>query len=451
MKGFKVKSEEVRMRSIKPKYVCKVIWGLTIASLLLLKSGQAQESSPEQQPISLAAALQEALNNNEQLHVARARIRGAEAVVAENQGALLPRLEANFTYIYQDIVPGFKQIILGNIEHDLNPYLVVKQSIYTGGKLQQQKKAAEAGLAVQELSLQGETLNLKLAVTLTYYQLLSIENQLRILQENRRQLEVQKQYARLLVQAGRMSELELNRLAVELSTFDGKLLKLRNDYWITSSDLSVLMGRNQPQIFKAADSLTVQPLTVDTLALVETALRNNPNWKRLEQEQRHREAQIKIQQASRLPQITAQAGFGYEFGLESFSFSKNDRYILGLNASMPIFDGKVTAAKVVQAQSNLDQVKWQRESFRKTLAAQVTNLYLRVKEMETQIAIQKQAVEQAQQSYRLALIEYYAGRRSNTDLLEIQKSLLNAELNLNDAKVNYNRSQAQLYYALGIL
>lgn len=79
------------------------------------------------------------------------------------------------------------------------------------------------------------------------------------------------------------------------------------------------------------------------------------------------------------------------------------------------------------------------------------NSYTRLKEKEQQIAIQQQAVEQARQSYRLAMIEYHAGRRSNTDLLDIQKSLLNAQLNLNDAIVNYNKSRAQILYVIGLL
>ena len=79
------------------------------------------------------------------------------------------------------------------------------------------------------------------------------------------------------------------------------------------------------------------------------------------------------------------------------------------------------------------------------------NLYLRVKEMEAQIDIQQQAIAHAQQSYCLALIEYHAGRRSNTDLLDIQKSLLNSELTLNEAVVNFNKSKANLFYLIGAL
>lgn len=118
---------------------------------------------------------------------------------------------------------------------------------------------------------------------------------------------------------------------------------------------------------------------------------------------------------------------------------------------MPIFDGGVIGARTDQAEAALEQIKWRQAYFKKNLVAQVQNLYLRVKEMEAQVDIQQQAIEHARQSYRLALIEYHAGRRSNTDLLDIQKSLLNSRLKWNNAIVDYNKFRAQFLYTLGIL
>lgn len=118
---------------------------------------------------------------------------------------------------------------------------------------------------------------------------------------------------------------------------------------------------------------------------------------------------------------------------------------------MPLFDAGVISARVAQAESQRDQIHWQKQYFLKNLAAQVSNLHLRVQEAQERVAIQQQALTQAEQSYRLALFEYHAGRRSNTDLLDIQKSLLNTRLQLNEAMVNYSRAQAQLLFIVGVL
>jgi outer membrane protein TolC len=401
--------------------------------------------------ITLQQALREALAQNDLLQAARSRVTGAQAAVRESAGHRLPALDANFSYAYLDIVPGFRSVVLGNIEHDFLPAISIRQPLYTGGRLAHTKQAAEAGLEAQHLALGNEELTLKLLVALAYCQLQSTANQIGILHENRRQLEVQQQYARLLVQAGRMSELELNRLQVEIANTDGNVLQARNDYRLASNNLSVAMGRSEPQLFLPVDSLMMAPLPTDAARLFETALEQNPLVQKFEWDLKQAQAKIAVQKAARLPQVAATAWYGYEFGLESFSPSKNDRYFVGLTAQMPLFDAGVISARVAQVESQREQIHWQKEYFFKNLAAQVSNLDLRVQEAGERVAIQRQALTQAEQSYRLALIEYRAGRRSNTDLLEIQKSLLNTRLQLNEAVVNYSRAQAQLLFILGIL
>lgn len=411
----------------------------------------AQQMATDTVAISLSDALKEALSNNELLKKSAARTKAGQASLQQAEGELLPKVDANFTYGYLDIVPGFKKVVLGNIEHDLFPNIAVSQPLYTGGKLKYAKQAAAAEVQSLEHAFQSDQLNLKLAVMLDYFQLQSLKNQQQILLENRKQLEVQQRYARLLVEAGHMSQLELDRIGVAIATTDGSLLKIQDDYQAVSYELCLLLGREHSQFLLPQDSLQVIPFDQSLETLLPTALEHNPMWKQLEFDLRKAEAKVKVQQAAKLPQVSAQAYYGYEFGLESFSLDNNKRYFWGLNAKMPIYDGKVIGAKIDEAKAGLEQIQWQREYFRKNLATQVQNSYTRLKEKEQQIAIQQQAVEQARQSYRLAMIEYHAGRRSNTDLLDIQKSLLNAQLNLNDAIVIYNKSQAQILYVIGLL
>jgi len=60
-------------------------------------------------------------------------------------------------------------------------------------------------------------------------------------------------------------------------------------------------------------------------------------------------------------------------------------------------------------------------------------------------------MKQAQRSYRLALIEYHVGRRSNTDLLDIHNTLTNNKLTLNQAILDHNIARARLLATMGIL
>ncbi|MDZ7860350.1 MAG: TolC family protein [Candidatus Krumholzibacteriota bacterium] len=424
---------------------------IVLYSLFIPLVLHAQQTVSDTSAISLHDAMQEALANNELLKKAASRTKAGQARLQQAEGELLPKIEGNFSYGYLDIVPGFRKQVLGNIQHDLFPTISISQPIFTGGKLKHTKQAAEAEVQSLEQSFVSEQLNLKLAVTFDYFQLQTLKNQEQILLENRKQLETQQRYARLLVEAGHMSQLELDRISVAIATTDGNLLEIQNDYQAVSYELCLMLGRKRPQILLPQDSLQVIPFEQSPETLVPTALENNPTWKQLEFDLRKGEAKIKIQQAARLPQVSAQAYYGYEFGFESFSLDKNKRYFWGLNIEVPIYDGNVIGAKIDEAKAGLEQIQWQREYVRKNLVTQVQNSYTRLKEKEQQIAIHQRAVEQARQSYRLAMIEYHAGRRSNTDLLDIQKTLLNSQLTLDQATLDYNIARARLLAVMGIL
>jgi len=425
---------------------------LRVFSLLLLPLFvYAQQSPTDTSAISLSAVVNEALANNELLKKSAARLKAGQAVLQQAEGEMQPKIDANLSYGYLDIVPGFRSVILGNIEHDFFPTLSISQPLYTGGKLKHQRQEALAGMQSLEQAFLSEQLGLKLAVTAAYFQLQSLINQRQILFENRKQLETHRRYARLLVEAGHMSQLELNRIAVALAAVDGNLLRIDVDYQTMCNEMSLLLGRQEPQLLQPQDSLQVIPFEQNPENLLPVALEQNPIWKQLEWELRKAEARVRVQQAARMPQVSAQAYYGYEFGLESFSFDENKRYFWGLNVKMPIYDGKVIDAKIKEGRAGVEQIQWQREYLQKNLASQLQNGYGRLIERENQIAIQKQALEQAQQSYRLALIEYHAGRRSNTDLLDIQNALFNSRLTLNQAMLDYNLARAKLLAVMGIL
>ncbi len=402
-------------------------------------------------PLRLGEAVDEVLQNNDQLKSSEMMIASAHAGVEERDAFYKPYVEAHFQYSYLDIVPGFKRERLGNIEHTLFPFVSASQVVYSGGRLKHQKEAAELDYEHERVVYEKILMDLKLAVNLNYYRLVSAINQKNIILQNLRHLDDQEQYTRLMIQAGRMSELEVYRISVERNALRGMLLRQDNNITAISHELCALMGREELEVFDPSDSLYLPDLGLEYSQLTEVAFENNPAWRQLEVNIMQQEAQVNIQQSERMPKVSAHVWAGYEFGFEQFSFTDNKRYFAGLTASIPIFDGGMNRARTQQAEAKYESTQWTQENFRKSLEAELGNLYRRIDEMRNHVDIQKQSVEQGRQSYRLAMIEYQAGRRSNTDLLDIQQTLIKSELQLNEAMVNYNLSRAKLLYVLGIL
>ncbi len=168
--------------------------------------------------ISLDEAIDEALNNNLRLQSSKMMVEAAAAGIDESEAFFRPKVDANFQYAYLDIVPGFKRERLGNLEHTLFPFISAGQEIYSGGRNRLQRESAEITFEREYKSLEKHIMDVKLAVNLHYYRLISAINQKEIIEESLGQLDVHEQYARLMIQAGRMSELEFYRINVERNT-----------------------------------------------------------------------------------------------------------------------------------------------------------------------------------------------------------------------------------------
>lgn len=437
------------MKSLNKKTLCKTLILYFIIFVSVKSFSQTFETDTV--TISLSTAMSEAVANNLLLKKTAASVKASQAGLRQSESEFLPQIDLNFNYGYLDIVPGFKSILLGNIEHDLFPNITISQPLYTGGKLKYAKKVSEAELRSTELSFISQQLNLKLSVAYNYNQLQLLVNQKKILLENQKQLKIQQQYARLLVEAGYMSQLELDRISMAIATNEGSILKIDNNYQTVSFETSLLMGKEKSEFLVPHDSLQLLPFEKSLNDVMQTALDNNPVWQQLQWEINKTQARLGIQKAERQPQLTAQAYYGYEFGLESFSLDKNKRYFWGINAKMPLFDGGVTSAKIDKAKAELEQIQWQREYYQKSLFTQIQNTIARLEENKEQITIQQLAIEYAQKSYQMAMIEYHAGRRSNTDLLDIQRNLLNNQLLLNQSIVDHNTIRVQLLALMGTL
>lgn len=411
----------------------------------------AQSFTEDTLRLSLNDAIDKALNYNERLLSSKKQIEKSSYAIDEVKSIQYPQIDALFSYNYQDIVPGFRAVMLGNIEHDLFPRLNVEQVIYTGGRIENSIKLKEELMRGKEFSHQEQEQQIKFILSSYYYQLQSIGNQIKILENNKEQLRTQKKFSRLLIDAGKFSELEIGRIEVEIANIDGKILNLQNDYSSVSHNIFLLMGNDTFGTIIPTDSMKVDEAKINIEELINNSYEVNPAIKKYESVIKQSEINTELQKSSRLPQISAGAYYGYEFGFERFSFGKNDRYFLGLNASLPLFDGGNITAKIQQAEVDIESAKYEMNYFVKQLSLLIDKSNRKINEIAEQIEIQKKALQQITNTYRLALLEYQSGRRSNTDILDIQKSLLNAEVALNELQINYILKQTELKYYSGIL
>ncbi|MBW4661681.1 MAG: TolC family protein, partial [Drouetiella hepatica Uher 2000/2452] len=109
-----------------------------------------------------------------------------------------------------------------------------------------------------------------------------------------------------------------------------------------------------------------------------------------------------------------------------------------------LFDGGQSRAQADQQESNIAIAENQFASNREQIRFQVEQAYSTLRSSFDNIQVTALAVQNAQEALRLARLRFQAGVGTQTDVLQQQTALTQAEVNSLTAILNYNRAIASL-------
>ena len=161
------------------------------------------------------------------------------------------------------------------------------------------------------------------------------------------------------------------------------------------------------------------------------------------------EETVKSAKAGYLPTISVNAGKNYT-STSNYRGTENNGWTVGASASWNLWDGGATQSSIKQAKAKLEQVKEANLATVDSVLLSVQQAYLNLRAAEQTIASTKTAVEEGQESFRIASLRYRAGVGTNLDVLDAETSLTTARNNYVQALYNYNVSVATLEQAVGI-
>ena len=166
--------------------------------------------------------------------------------------------------------------------------------------------------------------------------------------------------------------------------------------------------------------------------------------------------QIRQAQDGHLPTLNLNASSSVSNN--SYSGSKNttqDRDIgqnqIGLNFSLPLYQGGMVNSQVKQAQYNFVGASEQLESAHRSVVQTVRSSFNNVNASISSINAYKQAVVSAQSSLDAMEAGYSVGTRTIVDVLDATTTLYNAKQQLSNARYNYLINELNIKSALGTL
>ena len=424
--------------------------------IFIITASQLAAQPSEKVIVDLNKAISIALENNYDLKTGRLNKDIAYEKVEETWGtAVYPELKGSVNYrralkkgVFTIDAPGFSGTFPIGTDNTLTATLSLSQNIFAGG-IFIGAQAAEIYAKIADHIVDATELELKYQVKAAYFGVMVTNEVLEVASANLSQAEDNLKNTQIKYDAGLVPEYDLVRAKVAVQTAKPELEQAKNSNQITRDVLRNIMGLSYNVEVEVSDSLNYKDLTIDEFELVvEKMFRFNPVVKQLEQTINLREKAVGVYQSEFLPSLRAYGAWNVESqenderSIGSWRF--NNSINLGLELSVPIFNGWSSKSRVTQAEL---EVKIARENLKKTkegLATQLRETTLKIANQKEKLKAYTEAVSQAELAHSLANIRYTAG-------VGTQLEVIDAQVGVTRAKYNYLNGVYEYYLLIANL
>jgi outer membrane protein len=463
----------------------RLVWGVVVAAGLWGWPGVASA----QQPLTLEAAVESALEGNEALRAARRGLEGARAQVREAWGSVMPTLNVTGSYtrnldipyffvpaqfIDPDAPDGEMRPIPGGTDNAWFAQARADQPIFNAAAFLG-VGAADRYASYEEEVLRGEAHQVVTRTRLRYYDALLAQEQLRLTSESVSRVEQVLDETRSLHRAGLVSEYEVLRLEVELANLEPNLRRSRNAVAASRRALAVEMGVDTvaQELAGSLVALEVPPPgeaaglgsgelllgraevfeVMPVAEVVAVSRHSRSDLRQLALMRSLRETERRVEVSQYLPRVSvfgtwnAQAqGDGRP---EFFGSSRFTTRAVGIQVDVPLFSGLQRPARVSRLTAVVNQVDAQLGYAREQAANEVETLHEQVLESRARVAAQRRAVSQATRGWSIAQAEYRAGMVGRLQVTDAELALRQSEFNYAQAVHDYLTAHARLDLATG--
>ena len=409
---------------------------------------------PLPEEISLAVAIDYALENSFAILQAKERIQEQYGLVLEVGAGVLPTLSLNSSYSEQDEdLLGFQEAN----EEDWRVSLQVRQALYAGGSLRASIRAQDALEQAVLYDLQTQVEATIQDVKTRYYDVLLARDTISVEEENIELLNEQLANTESRFEAGSVSNFDVLQAKVSLANAQPALIRARNDFRVAEAELKKAVG-----YIKVADYVTKSPNYTGELdaelkdyALIDsltTAMQKRPELQQLALIADASEEGIDVARAGFRPTVDLIGSYdfrrSYETGDDRFD-SPEDGWFVGVESTWNIWDGRATKGRVVQAKSQLRQDELNLSETRLTVEVEVRRAISELQGSAELLNAAREVTGQAEEALRLANERYNVGSSTFLDTLQARVALTDARNNELQANYSYLVSITNLQRAIG--
>jgi len=399
----------------------------------------------------LQGHIKKGLQNNLDIRIAMQNIVAAEATMKQGKAGYFPTLSGNADWTHQQLS---KNSQLGSFlqdrstdQYQLTGTLSWEADIW--GKIRSNKRAANAAYLQTIAANQAVKTQLIANIASTYYQLLSMDAQIKVAEQTLINRNESIETILALKDAGNVNEVGVKQTEAQKYATEIIIADLKNNVIILENALSILLGESPRKIERSTlEDQAMQPEI--TLGVPATLLRNRPDVIAAEYNLISTFEQTNVARSNFYPtfKVTATGGF-QSIDLQQW-FSANSFFanvVTGL--TQPIFNQRQIKTRFEVAKANQEKAYLQFEQSLLTAGREVSDALAQYNNETAKITIREKQVDALKKAadYSDELLTY--GLVNYLEVLTAKDNALNTELNLIDNKYKQYNAIIQLYRALG--
>ncbi|TJY63534.1 TolC family protein [Sphingobacterium alkalisoli] len=419
-----------------------------------------------QQVLTLQEVVKFALENKAEAKKSRLELENAQYQIDEVRAGALPQITGAGTLTYNPMLqqsalpgellgrPGETIMVAFGQKWQSNATLTVNQkifdqSLFTG------LKAARTTKEFYVINNQLTEEQLIEKVANAYYEVFQSTLQLQTIQNNLDNTTKTHKVISGLVEAGLAKKIDLDRISVNINNLEAQKQQVINSNQLRENALKFAIGMDISQDIE----LPKETFDVNSKILqTESNLSNRTEVLLLQKQTELLDLNKKSIVAGYYPSLSFTGNLGYLGMGDTFPiFSSNSGVQwagfsgLGLNLSIPIFNGGATKSRVNQANIQIRQLQVDMEDTKLGLnlahenaKSQIKNSLLTINSNRLNVNLAKEVLDNTENNYR-------NGLATLTELLDAETAYAEAQNNLNTSLLNYKVAEVQLIKSNGNL
>jgi multidrug efflux system outer membrane protein len=316
------------------------------------------------------------------------------------------------------------------------------------GKFRRSNESARAELLATEWGRRALIVSLVAEVARSYFLLRDLDERLDI---STRTLESRRDSTDLIrsrFEGGIVSELDVRQAEIEEETAAVAVPAFQRQIVVVENALSVLLGRNPGPIARGTELIDQELPDEPPAGLPSELLQRRPDVLQAEELLHAQMAQIGVAQALRWPSLSLTGFLGLQ-SEELSDFTSGNTWNVGANLVGPLFEFGKNKRRVEVERAQTEQLILGYEATVLDAFREVENAVISIRTLRQEYEARVRQLTSSREARRLSRARYDGGVTSYLEVLDIERSLFQAELDASRTLQEHLSAIIDLYAALG--